>query len=504
MGFVRKYKTEIIVSLSSIALYLFLRLPTLLQLPIFTDEAIYIRWAQIAKDDANWRFISLTDGKQPLFIWAVMIAMRFFSDPLVAGRIVSAGAGLLTMVGLFFLGREVFNNRWVGILSASLYALFPFALVYDRMALYDSLVGTFAVWALYSTFLLVRTLRLDRALMMGFITGAAVLNKTSGFFTIYLLPFTFLLFDFKAKNLNKRILKFVGLMAVVIIMTYGFYAILRLSPFFYIIEEKNAVFVYPLQEWIKHPFTYFFSNFSAQLDWYLRYVGLPMTVGSILAFAFSREYLREKLLLFLWFCFPFIGLALTGKTLYPRYIFFMTLSLLPLASYTLIKLSQTISKEKWGLVCVLTLSYWVVADVLIISNFIASPVPQADKAQYLASWPAGVGVKEATAFFRRESEDKKIFIGTQGTFGLMPYAFEIEFHRNPNVTVKGFWPIYTDPPEELLQAAAKQDTYVVFYQHCPSCGATGIAPKTWPLTQIMQFERPDKASYVTVYKVRPQ
>src|SRR3990167_10892944 len=89
-----------------IAYYLFTRLTNLLDIPIFTDEAIYIRWAQIGSRDANWRFIPLTDGKQPLFVWAMMISIRLFQDPLYAGRIVSVLSGLASLIGVYFLSRQ--------------------------------------------------------------------------------------------------------------------------------------------------------------------------------------------------------------------------------------------------------------------------------------------------------------------------------------------------------------------------------------------------------------
>src|SRR3989344_2405472 len=144
MGFssLAKYKIPIIFCLFLLFLYLASRLLTISQLPLFTDEAIYVRWAQIAKNDANWRFISLTDGKQPLFIWFVIVAMKFINDPLVAARVVSVFAGIGTSIGLFFVTRQLFRNYWIGIISASLYVIYSFALVYDRMALYDGLVGT--------------------------------------------------------------------------------------------------------------------------------------------------------------------------------------------------------------------------------------------------------------------------------------------------------------------------------------------------------------------------
>lgn len=501
MGFVKKYKIEVIVSLVIITLYLLLRLLSLLQLPIFTDEAIYLRWAQIAKNDASWRFISLTDGKQPLFIWLTIVAMRLIHDPLVAGRVVSVVAGLGTMVGLFLLGREAFKNRWVGILSAGLYALFPFALIYDRMALYDSLVGTFTVWGIYFTILLTRSMQLDRAFMLGFVAGAAVLNKTNGFFTIYLLPLALILVNFKLKTLRPQLLRFFGLSLVVVIMTYGFYSILRLSPFFYIINEKNSIFFYPVQEWIRNPFAYFPANISAFMDWLFRYVGLPILILVLSTLILSKNYFREKVYLLLWFVIPFIGFALDAKTIYPRYIFPMTLSLLPLAAYALVLLYEKLSLKKWLMVFGLALIYWVLTVFLILYNFSGSPIPSSDRVQYLTAWPSGVGVDKIEDYIQHQAVDKKVFLTSQGTFGLLPYAFELTFYNNPNVTVKGYWPIEKQPPRELLDMAKKEDTYIVFYQNCSMCEGVGIAPSSWPLTKVMQIKRIEADSYITLYKV---
>lgn len=501
MRWLQKYKYEILFVVLIALIFFLVRLLTLTQLPIFTDEAIYLRWAQIAKNDANWRFISLTDGKQPLFIWLMMLAMRFFHDPLFAGRFVSVLTGFATAVGLFFLGREVFKNRWVGLVSAALYVIFPFALVYDRMAIYDTTVGTFIVWGLYFTFLLFRTTRLDTAMIMGFVTGAAVLNKTNGFFTIYLLPFAFVLFDLKKKNWRERLIRLIGLCTVVVVMTYGFYSILRLSPFFYIINQKNSIFFYPVQEFLHHPLLVLFSNLSAFNDWTLRYVGLPLLILALAAFFVSKKYLREKLLLLVWFIVPYIGFAFDGKTVYPRYIFPMTLSLLPLAAYSLVILFKKLDRKIWILVLILGIGYSVFTDFLVLYNFAGSPLPNADKSQYYTGWPSGVGVKEATDYLSKQAAQKPIFVGTEGTFGLMPYAFELQFYNNPNVTVKGFWPIHQAIEPELLASAKKQDTYVFFYQGCPDCLTEGVAPASWPLKKIMQIKKVEPGIYATLYKV---
>src|SRR3990167_8321773 len=119
------YKT-IGLALGFIAVYFLLRLTNITSMPIFTDEAIYIRWSQIGSRDAAWRFISLVDGKQPLFTWIAMVFMRFISDPVLAGRLVSVFAGFCSFTGMFFLGREVFRNVRIGVIASFLYLISPF------------------------------------------------------------------------------------------------------------------------------------------------------------------------------------------------------------------------------------------------------------------------------------------------------------------------------------------------------------------------------------------
>src|SRR3989344_6887815 len=228
MDFFKRHKFEAIVLIVLTLIYFVSRFYSILSLPIFTDEAIYIRWAQIAKQDANWRFISLTDGKQPMFIWLMVIALKFVQDPLLAGRVVSVGAGFMTLIGMYFLGKEMFKSNKIGLTSSALYVIFPMALVYDRMALYDGLVGTFAVWGLLLIVLLVRTVRLDVALLLGMVIGGGVLTKTNAFFNIYLLPLSLILFDWRGKGIRQRLIRWLGFVIAAVVLSYAFYSILRL------------------------------------------------------------------------------------------------------------------------------------------------------------------------------------------------------------------------------------------------------------------------------------
>ncbi len=505
MYYLKRYSWPVGISFLLISIYFITRLTTLLSLPIFTDEAIYIHWAQVASQDANWRFISLTDGKQPLFIWMAMISVRLFSDPLFAGRIVSVFAGFFTIIGLFSLTNELFKSKKIAIVTSALYVFYPFSLVYDRMALYDSLVGTFAVWGLYLVILLVRYIRLDIALLLGIVSGLGVLNKSNGFFTLYLIPLSLLLFSWKDKKVFKKFFKWGALCVVAILLTYSMYAILRLSPFYYIIGQKNAIFVYPFKEWLQHPFTYFWGNLWVGMrDWLIRYLSYPFLLLTILSFVVKKEYFKEKLLLFTWFAAPFFALALFGNTLYPRYIFFMTLSLLPLVALALYEMYFMIKNKAIASILIVTfliVPLWTFFQVL--TDFAHAQIPKSDRDQYNNDWPSGTGIKESIKFLKNLEKGKRITLYTQGTFGLMPYAYEVYTRKDDSFIVKGIWPVEDAPSTEIITTAKKMPTYIAFYQPCHLCEFPGDAPDSWPLEEKVRYKKVNVDRYLIIYKVNP-
>lgn len=505
MDFINKHKFEIIVLAILVLVYFIFRLLSVLSLPIFTDEAIYIRWAQIAKQDANWRFISLTDGKQPMFIWLTIVTLRFIQDPLLAGRVVSVGAGFFTLIGMFFLGREIFKNNKIGLISSALYVVFPMSLVYDRMALYDGLVGSFAVWSLFLIVQLARKVQLDVALILGMVMGGGVLTKTSGFFSIYLLPLSLILFNLREKQTKKRILKWIFLAIIAVTLAYGFYSILRLSPFFHIIAEKNAIFVYPLKDWLDHPFNFFIGNWKAFWDWVNRYLTWPLLALALSSFFISKSFIREKIFLFLWFIIPIIALGLFGRTIYPRFIFFMLLSLLPLIAFSLVSIYPRLKRTSLFIIfCFLIFLLPLKTDFFILTDFSQAFIPVSDIRQYHNDWPAGVGIKESVEFFKKEAEKGKIYIATQGTFGLMPFAYEIYLVQNPNITIEGIWPIEDVIPQKIIEKSKQMPTYFVFYQPCSQCPHIGSAPTTWKQLELVQrFKKDYLERYLSLYKVLP-
>ena len=466
-----------------LCVYLLTRLTNLTAMPIFTDEAIYIRWSQIGMRDANWRFISLTDGKQPMFTWITMILLKMFSrfDPLFVGRLTSVIAGAATMIGVWMLTRELFREKRVAWMASILYLLLPFTVWYDRVALYDSLVSTFSVWSLYLGVLLAKNVRLDTALLLGLAMGAGMLNKSSAFLTLYFLPVTLLVLDWKSRHIFRRLLQWFGLAIVAAVLSQMEYSILRLSPFFHMVGQKDNVFIFTVGEWMNQPFRFLAGNLRGMFDWLRQYMTLPLFLLVFVPFFSRWKHHRERLLLYLWWALPFGALANFAKILYPRFILFMTIPLIILAAYGFDMLWRSITRPLGRLLLILV---FVVPSVYISSYIVLrpmnAPIPLADRGQFLDNWAAGGGVKEVVSLLKAEAAGHKISVYTEGTFGLMPYSLEIYLVDNPNVKITGIWPLPILFPDEMKKDASLVPTYFIMNQ-------TQIMPPQWPLSLIGEY-----------------
>lgn len=499
MAYIKKeLKIMLFVGIGIFLLYLLTRLFNLTALPIFTDEAIYIRWSQIGAQDASWRFISLTDGKQPFFTWVVMLLMRIVQgDPLFVGRLASVVSGIVSLIGIWVVAYELFGNKRVAFLSALMYVISPFMLWYDRMALYDSWVNAFFLWSLYLSLRLARNPRLDTALLLGMSLGCGMLNKSSGFLSLYLLPFTLILFDWKKTDRAKRLMTWVYFSALAAVLSQILYSILRLSPFFYIVGQKDHVFLFTASEWLNQPFRFFEGNLRGMFDWVSHYMTIPIIIASFLSLFFIDKKIRERIVLLLYWLLPFVALANFAKVLYPRFVMFMTIPLYLLAADFIIRYYAKIKRPL--LMSVLALIVFVPSIVVsykIITDPLHAPIPKSDRLQYIDDWPSGWGVPEVVSYLRVQSQFQAISVFTEGTFGLFPYALEIYLVDNKNISIQGIWPLPEMFPEDIYLASLRMPTFVVLNE-------TQVAPATWPLQLIGQYKKGTVDKYMRLFKVIP-
>ena len=158
-----------------------------------------------------------------------------------------------------------------------------------------------------------------------------MLNKTSGFLSLYMVPLTLILFDWKKEGLMRRLGTWIFCILVAVVISQGMYSILRLSPLFGVIEQK-CYFYIPLCRMVEASNQFFIGNIRGLFDWLINYLTWPVWIIVLLPiFTFHKQF-REKMLLYAWWLVPFVALALFARVLYPRFIFFMAMPLLILAA----------------------------------------------------------------------------------------------------------------------------------------------------------------------------
>lgn len=457
------YKLIIIFVSLIFGLYFLLRLPNLTSQPIFADEAIYIRWAQVMRAEPTLRFLPLSDGKTPLFMWAMIPLLKIFNDPLLAGRLLSVFSGFLTLIGVLFAGWRFFN-KWVGVWSALLVAIIPYMVFFDRMALVDSMLTAFVVWTLVLAMVLIKNPRYDLAMCLGYLLGTAMLTKTTAVFSFVSLPATLLTFEWFKANKNSRLFKIFILWLIALIISMAVYNVLRLGPGFSNLSSRNQDYVHPASRLAQYPFDPFLPHVGDLIEWLPKFLTMPvlfMFLGGLGIVIYKRD--KNGVVVLIWILIPLIIQLFLLKTFTTRYILpSMVISSL----FGGICLETVLNKYKkrphlWfagiGISCLL-LTPALVSDIQIVYKPESAVLPQETRRGYLEDWTAGYGLKEIANFLIEESKTKHIVVGTEGYFGTLPDGLYIYLDKEKNISVVGGGPLVSP---QLIESTRKHPTYFV-------------------------------------------
>ncbi len=475
--------------------YLATRLINLDKLPIFTDEGIYIHWSKIAWQDASWRFISLTDGKQPLHTWGMIPFLKIFTpNLLLGGRMFSVLTGIVALKGIFGLTYYLWGKKTAYI--ASLFYIFtPMFLFYDRMALADSAVNAGFIWILFGSTLLVRTLRIDVALGLGLAAGLAVLTKSSSQMFIALSALApILVFKKSFKKLLSHAFNYYVLYLGVCILSLIIYNVQRLSPYLHYVNQKNGTFVLTFKEFFANPFSQVLGNLpiipwyvSSEMGYVLAGFGL---VGLI--FLLKKDW-RLGLYLAAWLLFPYIAISFFAKVIFPRYlIFFATLLTLGAAYFVGSTKNKSIKVLCFTLYA-LSISYF---NYTILFDNQKIPFPPVDRGQYIESVNAGYGIKELVQFVREKSSEKPVILLAEGNFGVVGDMLDSSVAVGERISVRGYWPLNEKDLYDNQEELKNNHVYVV-YSHKQ---LKDILP-IWPLKLIKVYERPYGDSTFTLLEL---
>lgn len=451
---------------TGILILYFVRLYHLSILPVFVDEAIYIRWSQIMAAEPTLRFLPLSDGKEPLFMWFLMFVVNRFSDPLFIGRAVSVASGFGTMIGIALLTYLLFKNRLAAVVASFLYVMSPFTFFFDRMALVDSMLTMFGVWTFILAYLAFTKKRLDFAMLAGFALGGAWLTKSTAILFTLMLPTLWIFSEWKRRKNFSIFLKLLFLSSVTVVIAMVMYNILRLGPNFNLIGSRNQDYVYP----INHIFTSPFDPLKGHLNGIINYFYLMGPIGLVALwllgyFVDFKKYWKGLAVLTIWAVVPILITAEYFKVVTARYVLFTIPFFIVIASFAFLS-----KKKILRVLATLSAIAFIVQSVNfnwnLLTNVAAAPFPSGERTGYLTEWTAGWGIKEISVYLKSQARslkpDEKLVVGTEGYFGTLPDGLQMYMQGVKNVTVIGVGLGFFEIPDPLAASfAAGNKTYLV-------------------------------------------
>lgn len=469
----------------AIILFFAFRLINLNIIPVFVDEAIYVRWSQVMRSEPTLRFLPLSDGKQPLFMWLTIPFLKFVSDPLIAGRMVSIFSGLGSLIGIGLLTWYLFKKITISAISVLLYAVIPFTVFFDRMALADSLLNMFGIWTLIFSVLFAKSKRLDHAMILGFFLGGGLITKSPAiiFYLWFVLALVILgnLSKISRSNIKDLVL---GIIAILFI-SQAINSVLRLGPGFSQIGARNADYVFTIKEVLGHPFNPLIGNLRSTTSWLWLLLTPPVFITVFLGLL-NKKRLPEKIFILLICLAPLFAQGLIAKVYTTRYILFASTPLLVLAAsgiYCLLNRKQLLLK----LTAIAAIFTPLFISFIYITNPEKAPMSYDMRSGYLEEWTAGWGNKEITDYaIDLASKGERVVIFTEGYFGTMPDGLQIYTEGHKNITVVGSPPEVSRIPDGLLNSDKTNKNFLVVNKSRNHLNTADLSK----LTLVKEFPKP--------------
>lgn len=421
----------------------------LTKLPIFADEAIYLRWAQLTlSEPGRYAFFPLNDGKTPLFTWAVIPLLLTKIDPLLAGRLFSLIAGVVQIIILGLLAKKLKFGK-LGVLSVFVFiTLAPFWFFHHRMALMDAWLTTLISATTLSLLTLYENKEKKWFVISAVLFGLAMFTKIPAILAAPALVLTpFLVMRFKAA------VRWSGITALILGAGVVLAGLVLLHPAGHQLFSRGGDFLHPISDILAGKWRETIPNGSMYLGYFWQYLTPGIMILALVPLLFERT--RRLGIVFLLQFLLFVGpIWLMGKYVYPRYLFpasiWLTLAA-TLGLVTLVYWGRSAKREAWqklfagvlltGTVLVLCLNSlqfmlpaWTNPDKL--------PLVQRDINQYLGEWSSGHGTQETYQLMRAWSRlhpEGELLVVTEGMFGTLPDSLILYNYNRPlpNVRIEG-------------------------------------------------------------------
>jgi hypothetical protein len=399
------------------------RLGTLEVLPMFLDEAVHLQWAERLYGEG--RILRPVASGRLLAVAAHGLALPF-DDRLVAARVIAALAGGVTLAFLLALSRRLFGT-FASLLTGLLYALSPFALVYDRLALSDGFLSACVTALMFAACELGRRPEsVGWRLAAAALFALAVISKVSALLFVATLPLgAFLLAT------DRRLAFRAATQALVL-------GLLLAAPMLWFFASSGREIS---SQHIVEPGAIALNVIGTTLQDMRGWLECYFTWPALLAAGISAVLLRDRRAFWLAVSavVPFILFALFSQPWSARYVLPVLPPFLLLVGGGLERVSShaRTGSHQVGLVLTLLVS---AASLPFTVDLLKDPAragfPPDDRLQLVTGWPSGYGVRELSERLRQEASLRSITVYVDlGGPRTVPTSLGVLLGREPRISI---------------------------------------------------------------------
>jgi len=479
-------KKHLWLVLGLVILYLITHIFHLTALPVFADEAIYIRWSQLIIDDwSRYLFFPLNDGKTPLFVWLMVPFLKVWQDPLFAGRLVSVLVGLVQAGLMVSLTYQITQKRLSALTAGILASFLPFWFFHQRMALMDGLMATWlSLGVLASLKISHQVMQKEKKrqiikwqIVLGLSLGLGFWTKLPMVLGIPMLFLTPFLVDKKLSINIKHLWPYFIKIAVSVTFGLLIFLLLKLQPAFSQLFGRGGDFLYSIEDFLA-------GGWKSTLRQWPNYAGViwfyltPLVALIPLAGLTTKRAKVHFWLLMMALSFA-LPIMLLGKVVYARYLLPMAIPLTLSAAIGIGDFLDRVQRKNqfklrflWSLVAVLIVANIIgpVTQNLYYAWFDADhlPLTEADKIQYLYEWSSGHGIRQTTDLISSTAKSNRVAVATEGYFGTLPDGILMYLHNRDvsNIKVEGIGqPVREISQEFMINTASFDQVWLIVNSH---------------------------------------
>ena len=473
-----------------LVLYFSLHLFKLSSLPVFADEAIYIRWSQLILDDfARYLFYPMNDGKTPLMMWLMLPFLNIFENQLIAGRLISVLAGSIS-ISLFFIILKQLKAKKASLLGMFLATINPFIFFHNRLAITDALLFANLLIAYFFTLLIVQKKNIWPIFGLGIFFFLAIMSKTPA---LLFMPVFYLAILFEQKiNLKFLIEKGIKISFGLLLAGLAF-ASFKVVPLFSQLFAVGGNFLQS-KEVILSPqiWSVIIRNGSFFVEQLFTYLGPVVMVLALPGFSKTR---RTQTILFLSGILFILPLIFLGKIIYSRYILPSSFFFISSAAISLYNLRDRKIIQYFALTLI------ILPYVMFLRNAYFNvdqlQLSKADREQFLEEWSSGHGIKEATTFIEELAKNQTVAVATEGYFGTLPDGILLNLHNKnvDNIYVEGIGqPVREIPPNFIEKAQGFETKLLIVNSH-------RMLMKLPQKNLLASFCRPNNAPCLEIWEI---